>query len=100
MQSYFFWRGFSIKFSNRALKDLKPLTASIQDTIFEEIEALVKDPNHHVDVIKLKNAPDLYRVKTGKYRTVFKPLDKEKLLYILLIDHRKQIYSAIKRYIA
>jgi mRNA interferase RelE/StbE len=44
---------------------------------------------------KLKGFKNIYRVRIGDYRVVYKKTSKE--LYVILIGHRKDIYKILKR---
>ncbi len=42
---------------------------------------------------KLKGYNSLYRIRVGKFRVVYKIDEKEKIIYIVLIDKRSRVYK-------
>ena len=52
--------------SNNSKKQLKKLNPRIQQKIFTTMEKFRK--NQSVDIIKLKNKTDEFRIRTGNYR--------------------------------
>ena len=41
---------------------------------------------------KLKGYDNIYRIRFGTYRIVYSIIDKELVVYIFDVDHRKDIY--------
>jgi mRNA interferase RelE/StbE len=82
-----------ITISPRAEKELKKLSKLNQLAIANKIRSLVGGsiPNEE----KLSGYKNIYRVRVGDYRIVFKKTASE--LYIVLIGHRKEIYDLLKR---
>lgn len=80
--------------SPRAEKELKKIPKIHQIAIAKKIR-LLKIPDSNVVKEKLSGYKDIFRVRVGQYRIVFRQKNNE--IYIVLIDHRKNIYQLLKR---
>ena len=49
-------------------------------------------PAVKLDLVKVSGESDVYRVRFGKFRALFKVYESEKTIVIVKIDHRKRIY--------
>ena len=77
-----------ILFSNNSQKQLKKLNSRIQQKIVLVLEKFKE--NKPVDVIKLKNKLDEFRIRTGNYRIQLKKVDKGFL--VTKIGKRENFY--------
>ncbi|VEP17086.1 hypothetical protein H1P_5470002 [Hyella patelloides LEGE 07179] len=64
---------------------------NIQRKIIEIIELLALEPRP-VGVVKLSATENLYRVRTGDYRIIYKIQDKFLLIVITKVGHRRDVY--------
>ena len=78
--------------SPRAEKDLKKLPKIAQIAASRKIRQLV---NPLAQEEKLTGFPNIYRVRIGDFRIVFRRTVNE--IYIILIGHRKDVYNLLKR---
>jgi mRNA interferase RelE/StbE len=85
---------YKIVFTSSAEKELVKLPQKDGDIIFEKIEKLAINPRP-VGVKKLENKIGLWRVRIGNYRVVYSISDKQLLIEIIRIAHRKDIYRNI-----
>jgi len=83
---------FKIVYANGVFKDLKRISKKNLLKIKKNIEELQEFPN--ISQIKsLNNHPlEDYRLRVGDYRILFDVDWKNKEIYILKIDHRKEVY--------
>jgi len=82
-----------LKFSDNAVKDLKKIEKQEAERIRKKINDYIKSPLS-VEIIKLKGYEDLYRIRRGDYRIVFKITDNQiKVMYIMRIQHRREVYN-------
>lgn len=86
-------RGYSLILSEQAKKDLQHLEHQYRDLIEKKLKQLVSG-YQNVDVKKLTeyNRPT-YRLRVGIYRIIFLVHDKELVVLIIGIDHRKDAYK-------
>ncbi len=60
--------------------------------IFEHISALKIEPRP-LGTRKLRDSENLWRIRIGDYRVVYEINDKGKIIIILRIKHRKDVYK-------
>lgn len=85
---------FKLRFLGRAAEDLARLDRPHQRIIKEELLILAKNPDALKNSIKkLKgDVEDLYRLRVGSYRVIFRKDGRELLILIVRIGHRKEVY--------
>lgn len=83
---------YEVGFKPAALRQLRKLDANIQISILTEIESLADDPRPS-DCKQLKGETDLYRIRvSGTYRVVYKIQDKQLLVTVIKLGHRRDGY--------
>ena len=82
-----------ITISPRAEKELKNLSKINQIAITKKIRSLPR--NQLISEERLKGYKNIFRVRVGDYRIVYKKTLQE--VFIVLIGHRKNIYDLLKR---
>jgi len=75
-------------------KRLKKLPKIDQIAIVKKIRSLKGEKNILL-MEKLQGYKDIYRVRVGSYRIVYKRFAD--LIYVILIGHRKDIYEVLQR---
>ena len=80
--------------SPHAEKQFKKLSRVTQIILTKNIQSLTKPPLNR-DQEKLKGYKNIYRIRVGDYRIVYKKTMKE--IYIVLIGHRKDVYKMLER---
>ena len=81
-----------ILIAKRAEKYLKKIPKIDQIAIVRKIR-LLTSPSSNEE--KLKGLKNIYRVRVGNYRIVFRRTKEE--IFIVLICHRKEIYQLVNR---
>ncbi len=74
----------------QAQNDLDEFRGKIFQHIKDKILSLSKNPRPH-GCLKL-TAEEGYRLRSGNYRIIYRINDKEKIVYIYRIKHRKDAY--------
>lgn len=84
-----------ILITKRASKQLNKLSATIREKIAEQIYLLGLDPdNPNLDIKSLTNDPDAkLRLRVGNYRVKFNRDGEIKIIEIVKVGHRKDIYK-------
>jgi mRNA interferase RelE/StbE len=85
---------YKIRFSDIALKNLKKLDSTSRIKILKYIDgvlARVEDPRLLGKVLS-GNLGEFWRYRTGNFRIICKIEDKELMVLVLKISHRKDIY--------
>jgi mRNA interferase RelE/StbE len=83
---------YSITFARSARKELEDLDAKIVGRIFPKIESLSGNPRPH-NCIKLQGSRNLWRMRIGDYRVIYTINDKTKLIDIIAVRHRRDVYK-------
>lgn len=87
---------YKIVFKNSVKKDFKRISNKREiERILDAIQSLGHAPRP-VGVIKLKVQGEPYwRIRIGDYRVIYEIRDSEKVISILAVGHRKDIYQKI-----
>jgi mRNA interferase RelE/StbE len=85
---------YQLRFLGRAVDDLSRIDRARQKIIKEKLLILAEDPEALKNNIKrLKgDLEDLYRLRVGRYRIIFRKNGKELVILIVRIGHRKDVY--------
>lgn len=88
---------YKLKFLGKALEDLKRIALPHQHIIKEKLLILAQNPELLKNNIKKLTGTkeDFYRLRVGNYRIVFKKEEKDLIIIIIRIGHRKEIYLAL-----
>jgi len=82
---------YQITFARSARKELQALNTANVGRIFAKIEALAGRPRP-VKCVKLRGKNNLWRIRVGVYRVVYTIDDRQKLVDIIAVRHRKDVY--------
>ena len=80
--------------SQKAEKELKKIPKIDQIVIAKKIRS-IKDSSIATKKQKLTGYKNIFRIRVGNFRIVYKKATKE--IYIILIGHRKDIYQLINQ---
>jgi mRNA interferase RelE/StbE len=83
---------YRIEFAPLARRQIKQLPREVQKRIIERIEELASNPRP-AGVKKLVSGENLYRVRVGEYRAVYQIRDRELIVVIVKVGHRREVYS-------
>lgn len=83
---------YDIQYKSSVKKDLKKLNQSDRKSIVNKIEKLKKDPKPQGSA-KLKGSADLYRIRQGDYRVIYRLANNVLVVVIIRIGHRSDIYK-------
>ena len=84
-------REFQVSFVRSARKELERLDATLVERIFPHIEGLTTEPRPR-GCKKLRGATDLWRLRVGDYRIIYRIDDAARLVEILAVRHRSAAY--------
>ena len=82
---------YKILWKKSALKELSKLNRKVILKIITVVENLSKNP-FPIGVKKLETSEFTYRIRVGDYRIVFSLFEKELVIEIIRVGHRKEIY--------
>ena len=86
---------YSLLFDRKAVKELSRIEKPFQRIIKGKLELLASNPEVLKNDIKtLKGKiPNLYRLRVGSYRVIYRQDNDKLIILILRIGHRKDIYD-------
>ena len=86
---------YEINITKRAQKQLFKLSVTIRERIAEQIFMLGHNPdNPSLDIKSLTNDPEArLRLRVGNYRVKFNRDDEIRIVEIIRVGHRKEIYK-------
>lgn len=85
------YKNYTLAWSKLAYKHASKLPKKDKLRVIEKIENVICDFSS-LDIKKIKGNTDLYRIRSGDYRIVYKALKIKKIIFIAAIVHRKEVY--------
>jgi len=82
---------FTVVFARSARKELQSLDPPVALRILKSIEALVSGPRP-AGAKKLEGAADLWRIRVGEWRVVYRIVAKQNIVDIVAVRHRREAY--------
>lgn len=82
---------FTIVFKPSVLKKSKRFPKKDLKRIKEKLDSLCEDP--YVNAIKVREIKDVWRVRVGDYRILYRIENNRMVILVVRIDHRKQVYK-------
>jgi len=83
---------FNIQFKSSAAKEFRNLPQELKKRVITKIDLLVSNPLPK-EVKKLKGKNNYYRLRIGVYRIVYELHNKDKMILVTRIRHRKDVYE-------
>ena len=83
---------YRIVFARSAERDLHKLPQIVQQRAMQSIDALATAPRP-AGVKKIVGTADLWRIRVGDYRIIYRIDDRERLIDVTHIRHRKDVYA-------
>ena len=83
---------YEIAIKKSAAKELESIPRKDLQRIIKRIRSLAKDPRPHGS--QKLSGQEQYRIRQGDYRIVYDVEDKDKLIDIVKIGHRREIYRS------
>jgi len=80
-----------VELSRRARKELLGLPKNIAKQIINELRKLQDTPIPKY-AVKIRGEKDVYRIRIGDYRILYKILWTEKTIIVFRITHRRKAY--------
>ncbi len=85
---------YKIEYLTGFEKDIKKLQRKAVDAIFVKIKTISGNPRP-VGYKKIRGYVDLYRVRVGDYRMVYRINDGKKLVCLVRVCHRSKVYEGL-----
>jgi mRNA interferase RelE/StbE len=82
---------YAVTFARSARKEFQALQHDLTERILAVIEELAEEPRP-AGCRKLRNSRDLWRVRIGDYRVVYRVNDRERTVDVVIVRHRSDVY--------
>lgn len=84
---------YRVELSKRAIKELKALEAPASADVLAAIKALADDPRPATGVKRLKGySGQALRLRVGDYRVIYTVDDAVRVVAVVRIGHRREVY--------
>lgn len=83
---------YTVIYDEEALQNLEKLEKKIRKRIFKKITITKENPFRYFERL---TAREEYKLRVGDYRVIADIDEKTKMISVLLINHRKNIYKRI-----
>lgn len=83
---------YDIELSRIALKNMARIPRRELIRIQKRIDSLVQEPQPS-DIKKIQGDENLYRIRSGNYRILYRIFDQKICILIVDVNHRKDIYK-------
>ena len=85
---------YQVLFKVSADKALRKLPAAIQKRIVAAVDDLKSNPRPHGSE-KMQGIENHWRIRVGDYRVVYTIRDKELVILVVRVAHRKDVYKGL-----
>jgi mRNA interferase RelE/StbE len=82
---------YDIELSCIALKNMSKIPKRDLNRIQNRLEALSREPMPD-DMKKIQGDDNLYRIRSGNYRILYRIFEDKLCILVIDIDHRKDVY--------
>lgn len=82
---------YRVEIKQSAQKEIAALPRRDQRRVVAAIEGLAEEPRPS-GVRKLSGEDDRYRIRVGEYRVVYEIADKQLIVWVIRVRHRKDVY--------
>lgn len=86
---------YRIDLTRSAIKELEELSSKTHDNVINHLRMLENEPRMF-GAEKLAGI-DAYKLRVGNYRIVYEINDREKVVRVVMVDDRKQVYRRLRR---
>jgi mRNA-degrading endonuclease RelE of RelBE toxin-antitoxin system len=84
---------FKIFLNRKTAKLIEGLNPRDRERVKEGLKSLEGFPAGGLNIVKISGEDNVYRIRFGKLRALFKVYRSEKAIVIIKIDHRKRVYG-------
>lgn len=82
---------YAITFARSARRELETLDASVVRRVIAKVEGLAQDPRPSGSR-KLQGEQNLWRIRIGDYRVIYSVDDRQRVVDLVRIRHRREVY--------
>lgn len=82
---------YEVQILPKAARQIKALSVEVRQDISLTIQSLANEPRP-IGVTKLSGEKDIYRVRVGNYRVLYRIVDKVLVVVVVSVGHRREVY--------
>jgi mRNA interferase RelE/StbE len=82
---------YEVQILPKAVRQIKALSVEVRQDITLTIQSLANEPRP-IGVKKLSGEKDIYRVRVGNYRVLYRIVDKVLVVVVVSVGHRREVY--------
>jgi mRNA interferase RelE/StbE len=82
---------YEVQILPKAARQIKALSVEVSQDISFTIQSLANEPRP-IGVKKLSGEKDIYRVRIGNYRVLYRIVDKVLVVVVVSVGHRREVY--------
>jgi mRNA interferase RelE/StbE len=82
---------YEVQVLPKAARQIKALSVEVRQDITLTIQSLANEPRP-IGVKKLSGEKDIYRVRVGNYRVLYRIVDKVLVVVVVSVGHRREVY--------
>lgn len=82
---------YAVEFLPSAARALGKLDVSVQRRLARAVDHLADEPRPP-GAVKLRGSEDVWRVRVGDYRIVYRIEDDRLLVLVVIVGHRRDVY--------
>ncbi|MFN9839821.1 MAG: type II toxin-antitoxin system RelE family toxin [Pseudanabaena sp.] len=82
---------YEVQILPKAARQIKALSVEVRQDITLTIQSLANEPRP-IEVKKLSGEKDIYRVRVGNYRVLYRIVDKVLVVVVVSVGHRREVY--------
>jgi mRNA interferase RelE/StbE len=87
---------YAFRWRDRAVRQLRVIPQPAALTILRALTPLGDDPRRQdADLKKLTGYSDRYRLRVGDYRIIYEIADRQLIILIVGVGHRREAYRAL-----
>lgn len=85
---------YVVTLTRRVEREIRKLSPAVQIRILDVLEALALDPRPH-GVKKLAGFNDVWHLRAGDYRVIYRVSDEELVVTVVRAGHRREVYRRL-----
>jgi mRNA interferase RelE/StbE len=82
---------YDVQILPKVIRQIKALAVEVRQDITLMIQSLANEPRP-IGVKKLSGEKDIYRVRVGNYRVLYRIVDKVLVVVVVSVGHRREVY--------
>lgn len=87
---------YAFRWRERAVRQLRAIPQPAALTILRALTPLGDDPRRpDANVKQLIGYEDRYRLRAGDYRVIYEVIDRQLIILVVGVGHRREIYRAM-----